>query len=512
VFAFDRAAEHYRSALELAADKPPADLRALEIALGDALANGGRGRDAAAAYLRAAAGADETTAHGLERKASHQLLITGHFEQGLALLRRVTRELGVWLPRSRTVALLVALVRLLWASLFHRRLPALRSESELVQRELERLKLERELWQSLGFNDGVLALYFGMAAARRGWRLAEPSTLRLSVGITSFSAAAFGGVPSHRINEWLRMADELTVHGTDERRGYVMAAKSAVAFMTGEWRASYDHSHTATRLFANVEGADQWVRIQEGFATECTFQLGALRELAERTPTLVRQAEARGNLLALFPQAAGFGNIGWLVRDDSDGARQVLQSAEGRWPKRAFRMPDYWFLISASFYALYRAEALQAHAALVSRWATLRRAGILSIRHSRLQLWVLRSHLALASISETSDRRSRERLLRDARSSAKQVAAMRLRSSPAFADLVVASIEAVQGHPEAACVRFESAAAAFEALDMAAYAAAARYRLGELRGDATVLAAADAWFRSEGVVNVKRFVAILAPA
>ncbi|MBV8487975.1 MAG: protein kinase, partial [Planctomycetaceae bacterium] len=103
--AFDRAVRLYRLALELDPDAA-ADCQ-LHRKLGDALANSGRGAEAAAVYLLAAS--EKTMAAEsleLKRLASTQLLISGHVDEGLTLLQTVLRPLGLSMPRTLRHALL----------------------------------------------------------------------------------------------------------------------------------------------------------------------------------------------------------------------------------------------------------------------------------------------------------------------------------------------------------------------------------------------------------------------
>src|SRR5207249_8685256 len=97
--AFDRAAKLYRLALEL---RPTGDQgeRSLRARLGDALANASRGGEAAHEYLRAARGAPGDEASELERRAAMQFLISGHVDEGMAVLRRVLAAVGMRLPRT----------------------------------------------------------------------------------------------------------------------------------------------------------------------------------------------------------------------------------------------------------------------------------------------------------------------------------------------------------------------------------------------------------------------------
>ena len=109
--AFDRAARLYRLALDLKPAGDPGHQR-LRVQLGDALANAGRGSDAADAYLAAVQSANTADAIELRRRAALQLLISGQIARGVAVLRAVLTELGCWrTPRGALVSILVRRVR-----------------------------------------------------------------------------------------------------------------------------------------------------------------------------------------------------------------------------------------------------------------------------------------------------------------------------------------------------------------------------------------------------------------
>src|SRR3990172_4743297 len=85
--AFERAALFYQRAIELADGEADArDLTALRIGLADALANAGRGPEAADVYLTAAGASDEAEALRLRRRAAEELIRSGHGDRGLAVL------------------------------------------------------------------------------------------------------------------------------------------------------------------------------------------------------------------------------------------------------------------------------------------------------------------------------------------------------------------------------------------------------------------------------------------
>jgi hypothetical protein len=102
--AFDRAAELLRAALA-AGPRDDAHARTLQLALADALANGGRGAEAADAFVAAGRGADHETVVDCRRRAADQLLAAGHVARGLTELADVLGELGERVPATPAEAL-----------------------------------------------------------------------------------------------------------------------------------------------------------------------------------------------------------------------------------------------------------------------------------------------------------------------------------------------------------------------------------------------------------------------
>ena len=107
--AFELAASLWATALRLGAP-PPERRRELERARADALANAGRGAEAASAYLAAADGLEPTERLECRRRAAEHLLGSGHIAAGLEVLRDVLAEFDETIPATSRGAL----VRLVW--------------------------------------------------------------------------------------------------------------------------------------------------------------------------------------------------------------------------------------------------------------------------------------------------------------------------------------------------------------------------------------------------------------
>src|SRR5262249_8821679 len=102
--AFNRAAELFKKAVELrAADD--ASLRDLYQHMGDALANAGRGGQAAEAYSQAADRSTAEEATRLQTLAAQQYLRAGRIEQGLPLMMDLLRGVGISYPTSTAGAI-----------------------------------------------------------------------------------------------------------------------------------------------------------------------------------------------------------------------------------------------------------------------------------------------------------------------------------------------------------------------------------------------------------------------
>jgi hypothetical protein len=102
-------------------------------------------------------------------------------------------------------------------------------------------------------------------------------------------------------------------------------------------------------------------------------------------------------------------------------------------------------------------------------------------------------------------------LLRAAEGAARRIERERLTWALPLAQQLRAGAAAVRGDRAAAAGLLERAAAGFEVAEMRLFAAAARRRLGELRGTAGLVQAADAWLAGQGVRVPARLAAALTP-
>jgi hypothetical protein len=256
--AFDHAAHLYQMALD-SAPQPPLSLR---IKRAEALANGGRGPEAAAAYVAAAAHAGGEQAIDLRRFAVDQYLRAGHVDQGLGLIGELSQLLGSRLPTSKqglisSVLLQRSRLRLRGYSYQER------SETEASADTLRRLDLFWSMAHSLALVDTLRSADFVGRGLLLALRTGEPRRLARLLAIeSSLLAAPHGQMPARSLTLYeqaRRIADQI---GDPVSRAWVLGTRGATAVLLGRWREGADLLQQAVAEFATLPGM-HWERVAQ---------------------------------------------------------------------------------------------------------------------------------------------------------------------------------------------------------------------------------------------------------
>ena len=232
--AFDRAATLYRLALELL---PTGDARGPELRArrADALANAGRGGEAAREYLAAAGGATGGAALELRRRAALQLLISGHIDEGSAALRAVLEAVGMEVPSTPR--------RALWSLLLRRRQVRLRGlgfrrrdTGRIAAEELTRVDICWSAAVGLSLVDPVRGADFQARHLLLALRAGEPCRIARSLALEGMHRAIAGGSGRRRAERYLRMAHELAHRvGDPHVLGLAALGTGYAIFLLGHW-------------------------------------------------------------------------------------------------------------------------------------------------------------------------------------------------------------------------------------------------------------------------------------
>ena len=511
--AFDRAAGFYRRALDLVGPED-ADVPSLQVRLGDALANAGRGPEAADAYIAAAEKAGGAEALELRRRTAEQLLRCGHVDQGLRVMERVLRPLGLELARSPRHALLRLLWRRAWLRVRGLRF-AERPATSLDPLTLMRLDACWTVVLGLARVDTIRSQDLQAFHLLRALRAGEPYRIARALSAECAFVSLAGGPRERRAEALARHASDIARRvGNPYALGSARFAEGFAQYAVGHFAKARVHCEAAEQIFREQCTGVVWeINTTQMFASYALWFLGELAELKRRVPLRLREARERGDLHAATDVAAGRPNVTWLVNDDASTARRMLHDAMRRWSTTAFHVQHYYSLLTEGQIDLYTGEVGAAWDRIAAQWPALAGSLLLRFQITRNEALHLRARCALALAVQA---RGSERLgyLARVERDARRIARSRMPWSDPLADLLTAAVESCRGDQGAAVQLLRRAVAGSEAADMACFSAVARRRLGELVGGvegARLMSDSDEWMRGQQVVRPENFTNMLAP-
>jgi serine/threonine protein kinase len=510
--AFERAARLFRLALELDATSGSAR-SLLEARLGDALANAGRGAEAADAYLRAVPGASAAEALDLQRRAAEQRLRSGHIDGGLAILRRVLAEVGMRLPRTPRSALAALLVRRarIWArGLAYDE----RDASQLSREELTRIDVCWSAAMGLAMVDTIRGAGFQAQNLLLALDAGEPYRVARALTMEAAFHATEGGPARARVTRLLTAADELAGR-IDHPHAQALTAMVAgnASYFRGEWRSARERCDQAETIFRDRCTNVSWeINTAHTFALWSLLWMGDVREFSRRVTVLVSEAQERGDLFATTAFRTARAQYAFPAADDPAGGRREVEDAMGRWSHElGFQLPHWWEMFALGNLDLYEGgdAAYRRHE---RSGRALAQSMLLRIQGLRLESRHARARGVLAAAVALPSRRAE--LLTEAEAIAGRITKERMPWSDALAMLVTAAIAHGRGRDVESASILERAATALDACDMKLFAALARRRRGAIVGGdegRALIAATDARMRAQKIVNPPRMAAMLTP-
>jgi serine/threonine protein kinase len=509
--AFDRAARLYRIALELHPG-PAAQVRILWNRLGDALTNAGRGAEAAQAYLTAAPSATAAEALELKRLASTQLLISGHLDDGLALLRTLFGPLGMSMPATPRRAL----ASLIW----HRMRLRLRGfrfrerdETQVSAMELTRIDLCWSAVAGLSMIEPIRGADFQTRGLLLALRAGEPFRVARAMAMEAAHRATHGLPEAPRVAALLEVAQALAGRiQSPHALGIVELVRGISSLLFGRWKAAQDSLDEAERLFRNHCTGVAWERdTGHNFALWALLQLGEVGELKHRWTVLYREAQERGDLYAASTLTAFYMTIIKLAGNEIPADEADLEALLGRRADRPFNLLHRSAFDALIHLDLYRGDVTRAWFRLEATWPEYSRSLLFRIQLIRIQMLEQRARTAVAMAEKSSQPRPfLVRARRDARRLEREGQAWAV----AHAHFIRAAIAACEEDPIRSVENLTSAATLYEQADMPLNAHLMRYRLGEVQTDDESRALrrnAEQWLQEHGIVSPPRWSGMYAP-
>jgi len=532
--AFDRAAQLYRRTLELReratlaisrvdseisvaealsahAGSAVDERRRLLERLGEALANDGRGAEAAQAFSSAA---DIGGSVELRRRAAEQLLRSGRVDEGLKVLGTVLSEVGLDMaptPRRALTALVRrrAQLRLRGLAFTERR------EDEVSEDELTKIDTCWSVAAGLSTVDNIRGANFQTRHLLLALAAGEPYRVVRALATEAAYAGNAGGAGRKRAATLIRSATELADRvGHPHALGLVAAVTGIVAYQEGRFRAAFEYCSAAERTFRDRCTGVAWeMETAQIFGTMAMAHLGRLRALSRRVPGLLAAAHARGDLYAGTNFRLGYPNLAWLVTGNGEGAKAVALDALTHWSARGFNAQHFYGLLALVNADLYEGDGPRALVRVRDAWPALSKSLLLRVQFLRIEaLWFrARANVAAATVSSGRDRKKR---IAEAERDARKIAKERMAWAEPLAALVLAGVSVQKDDPSAAVIQLRAALRGFEAAEMAAAASVSGLRLGELVGGEEGDQLAERFRRFMIEQDVRRpdqFASMLAP-
>ena len=509
--AFDHAAKLYQRVLQQRRHGP-ADARRLRGRLGDALANAGRGADAARAYLQAAECATGTDELELERRAGEQLLRCGYIDDGVVVMRRVLATMGLAYPdspRDARNALIARRAQIRIRGLRFRE----RDESMISPDVLARIDVAWTMAMGLGAVDAIRATDYETRHLLLALKAGEPYRVARALCAEATMLAADGAKSAKRVRRVLDQARELSQRiDSLHAIGLVVVTAGAASFLQGQWRSALEWCDRAEAILSDLCTGAAWELVTaQIFGLRARFFLGEIAMLAQRVPVLLAYADERGDRYATTSLRQGYLNLAWLARGDAETALQEVRKGSATWSSDGFHVQHFAAILAEAHVYLYDAVGPRAHDLVQNAWPALERSMLMRVQYVRVEAYYLRARCALGAALRTTYALE---LVARAETDAQRIAREKLPWADPTANMIWAVAASARGETSRAIAQFGQAEDGFVAADMPLHANVARRRLGRLIGGAAgakMVEQTEDWLRNQGIRHPDRFAEIFAP-
>lgn len=504
--AFDRAARLYQRCLELLT-LDAGERRTLSMKLADALANAGRGLEAALRYEKAAQGAPIRETFELRRRAAYQFCISGHLDEGRQALQDLLAAIGVSLPGSpaRSLAALLAnRCRLFLRGTSFR----LRPPEQIDPKALHRIDVIWTASAGLSMFDVVAGADFQTRGCLLALQAGEPFRLSRALAWEAAHLSNLGGRTWRRAQRLLGEACRLAEQAPDPyARGWTALCDGIVNFTNGRWVAARGQLELAERVLRGECTGVAWeLNTAHAFTLWALFYVGDLPEMHRRAASLAAEALERGDQYAAATHSTFSLPMSQLADGDPQAARGTLADALARWTCAGFHVQHIIALMCQTYIDLYCGQGEAAWRRMQEQWPLVARSQLLRVQVLRSLLKHLRGRAALACARRGG---AAGPLLRAARRDARQLLRENMPYCTPHGRHLLAGIAEIEGDRPRAVDLLAEAAQGYENCGMRLFAAALRGRLGQLRGDGEGQAAVEEAYtllEEQGVQDVERFM------
>jgi len=507
--AFDRAALLYRNAIAMTTGTVD---RRLHIALGEALASAGRGRESADAYLAALDGAPASEALELKCRAASQLLFSGHIDRGLETLGAVIEAVGLPSPSSQGKTLLeigFARLQLFLRGLRYREV----DEREVPASQLVRLDVAFAAAEGLGTADPIRATAFQARSLLLALRTGEPKRVVRALAAEAVFVSLRGISARKRTAEIQTMLDQLANRlGDPASIGLAEGARGLSAFNEGRWADAEASCRRAEQIFREQCAGLRWelatAQLFRGFALA---MIGRVHDLVAEFPLLVKDAQERGDLFAATSMRACLGFYAPLTRNDPARAYREVEGALASWSVAGYHIQHANALNSRVSIDLYRRDGITALRRIEENRVPLKKSLLLRVQTLRCLLNSVHARALVTATQQDGDRSRLSKVLAIARSLSREGVAY----CTSEATMLRAAVAHLSGDKTTAVALLEQADTESRIANLMLNNVVIRRARGLLIGGsegAALVAESDAFCRGQGIECPERVLAVFAPS
>jgi hypothetical protein len=502
--AFAEAANLYREGLTL---KSWARERRAELQTrhAEALANDGRGADAAPLFLQAAEEADVRRRLDLSRRAAEQFLATGHLDRGATVMRDLLGVVGLRFPRTTVGAIASTLGELLAI-----RLRGIEPSTAAVN-EMQELKADASHAVAKGYVmvDPLRGLYFAVSSLQLALRCGD--RVRIARELAGVGAALLPAGPPFAT--WATSMLERAAAIAEETQdpyllGFTAVTLAQKAMIEGKWRHMLELCDGAVEVLrSRCRGVAWELTIGSDAACRALEELGEYGQMRRRAENKQRLAEERGDLYAAYTSQSIVA-VGCLVSGELDKAREHCKAILRFWSADSFQMQHFYVLRVETYAAVADGHALDAWRRLEAEWKNLQRSNLLRHLVLRIDAHLLRARVALAAAEAKPSHR--DELLSSVERDANLLDGVKRDDTAGYAAMLRAGAASIRHDRIAAAALLGRAAESFSAADMSTCRALAHSRAAHLAGE-EIDADSRETFERSGIPRPDVLLAMFAP-
>lgn len=513
--AFDHAARLYRQAIELEPTSS-SEIYALRRRLGNALANAGRSAEAAQSFLTAANETTDTAETiGLQRAAAEQLLISGHMDEGFAVLRSFLGRVGIDLPetpRQTATSLLFKRAKIWLRGLKFKE----RNESEIPQDELIRIDTCWAGSIGLGIVDTILGADFQARHMLLALNAGEPYRIVRALAMEIAYSGTGGSASKERTAEYVNAARDLASKINHPHAiGLIMLTSGIAAFLEGRWKDAADFTAQAEALLREHCTGTTWeIDNTFFFRLRTFFWLGDIPSIFNELPVYLKDAQERGDLFAETNLRTRVSYVAELALDEPERAFQDIQDSLSRWSQQKFHIQHYLGLIGLVDTALYQSNWSLAEEIFNRQWPAVNASMLMRIQHLYIESLYARARIALTKSITAHNVKA---LLNEAEQNARLLEKETPLYSQVLALIVRAAVAFQRKDYQRAIKLLLAGEEHAQSSDMKLILAALKYRRGKLlvRTDTdngqSLIDSAESWMLEQKIKNPARMVTMIAP-